>query len=101
MLIVRRREGESLVIGDGVEVVILECGAGKRVKLGIIAAPDVNVYRKELAVTRRQNRLAAAEGHPRQVAAALVRIARACSPRDLQAVHPVQVRGLKKNLKSP
>src|SRR5579884_448510 len=59
MLIVRRREGESVVIGEGVEVLILECGAGKRVKLGIVGPREVNIYRKELALTREQNELAA------------------------------------------
>jgi len=69
MLIVRRREGESVVIGEGVEVLILECGAGKRVKLGIVGPREINVYRKELALTREQNQLAAAAPADRLAAA--------------------------------
>jgi carbon storage regulator CsrA len=98
MLIVRRREGESLVIGEGVEVVVLECGAGRRVKLGIIGPPEVNVYRKELALTRRQNRLAAAESHPQRVAAALAALSWA--GHELDGVHPVHLCAPKKRLKS-
>jgi len=58
MLVVRRREGESLVIGEDIEVVILEAGPN-RVKLGIMAPREVLVFRKELELTREQNRAAA------------------------------------------
>jgi len=58
MLVVRRRQGESVVIGDDVEVVILEAGPN-RVKLGIMAPRDVLVFRKELELTSQQNRAAA------------------------------------------
>jgi carbon storage regulator len=59
MLVVRRRHGESVLIGDDVEVVVLEAGAN-RVKLGILAPREVLVFRKELELTRQQNRVAAA-----------------------------------------
>lgn len=99
MLIVRRREGESVVIGEGVEVVILECGAGKRVKLGIIGPREVNVYRKELALTTRQNRLAAVAGaYPEKVAAALATVARSCSR--LEAFRLANAVKAKKRVKS-
>jgi carbon storage regulator len=58
MLVVRRRQGESVLIGDDVEVVVLEAGAN-RVKLGILAPREVLVFRKELELTREQNRVAA------------------------------------------
>ncbi|HZU27798.1 MAG TPA: carbon storage regulator [Bryobacteraceae bacterium] len=97
MLIVRRKPGESLVIGDGVEVVILECGAGKRVKLGIIGPPEVNVYRKELAITQRQNRLAAADVTDAQrLAPVLSRFGRGCSRREIDMVRPIRVGSAKK-----
>ena len=97
MLIVRRKPGESLVIGDGVEVVILECGAGKRVKLGIIGPPEVNVYRKELAITQRQNRLAAADViQPETFTPVLSRMGRGCSRREIDAARPVRVASSKK-----
>jgi len=58
MLVVRRREGESVMIGGEIEVVILEAGPN-RVKLGIMAPREVLVFRKELELTREQNRAAA------------------------------------------
>ncbi len=58
MLVVRRREGESVLIGEDIEVVVLEAGAN-RVKLGITAPRDILVFRKELELTREQNRMAA------------------------------------------
>jgi len=96
MLIVRRRQGESVVIGEGVEVVVLECGAGRRVKLGIIGPPEVNVYRKELGLTRRQNRLAAAESRPDKLAAVVMRGPHGCSRRELEALRPVNAANFKK-----
>ena len=58
MLVVRRREGESVLIGSDIEVVVLEAGSN-RVKLGITAPREVLVFRKELELTRQQNRVAA------------------------------------------
>ncbi|MGA3024978.1 MAG: carbon storage regulator [Bryobacteraceae bacterium] len=59
MLVVRRRQGESVLIGEDIEVVVLEAGAN-RVKLGILAPRAILVFRKELELTREQNRVAAA-----------------------------------------
>lgn len=47
MLVLTRREKQSLMIGDDIEIVVLECGDGS-VKLGIKAPKDVNVFRKEI-----------------------------------------------------
>jgi carbon storage regulator len=58
MLVVRRRQGESVLIGEDIEVVVLEAG-GNRVKLGIMAPREILVFRKELELTREQNRMAA------------------------------------------
>ena len=60
MLVIRRRSGESLLIGETIEIDILEC-ASSYVKLGIRAPRDVLVLRKEIHVTSQQNRLAARE----------------------------------------
>jgi carbon storage regulator len=54
MLITRRRQGESLMIGDSIEVVVLEVGQG-RVKLGVLAPPEVAVERKEWRLVRHEN----------------------------------------------
>jgi len=47
MLILTRRLGESITIGDDIKVVIVEID-GKQVKLGIAAPRNVEVYREEL-----------------------------------------------------
>jgi carbon storage regulator len=74
MLVVRRRAGESVLIGDDIEVVVLEAGQN-RVKLGIMAPREVLVFRKELELTREQNRAAAVTD-----ALSLSRLAGALSP---------------------
>lgn len=47
MLILTRRLGEALTIGDDVSVVITEV-KGNQVRIGIDAPPDVKVYRGEI-----------------------------------------------------
>jgi carbon storage regulator len=47
MLVLTRREGESLLIGDDVEITIVEI-SGNRVRLGVTAPRTVNVVRVEL-----------------------------------------------------
>jgi len=47
MLIVTRRIGESLVIGDDVVVSVLK-GQGNQVKIGIVAPKEVSVHREEV-----------------------------------------------------
>lgn len=58
MLVIRRRVGETLLIGDEVEVEVLESG-GSQVKLGIRAPRSVGVVRKEIRVVGEQNQAAA------------------------------------------
>ena len=59
MLIVSRREGEKLMIGDDVVISVVEVTGGT-VKLGIEAPRSVPVYREELwAAVRDENRAAA------------------------------------------
>ena len=57
MLVIRRRPGEVLVIGDDIEIEVLEA-AGSHVKLGIRAPQSVPVARKEIHVAGQQNRAA-------------------------------------------
>lgn len=54
MLVIRRRPGESLVIGDDIEIEVLD-STGSQVKLGIRAPKSVVVVRKEIQLTREQN----------------------------------------------
>ncbi len=59
MLILTRRNGESISIGTDVELTVLEV-SGDHVRLGIQAPRDVVVLRKELRdEIREENRLAA------------------------------------------
>ncbi len=57
MLVVRRRPGESLMIGDDVEIEFLE-STHSYTKIGIHAPKDVLILRKELYLTGQQNRAA-------------------------------------------
>lgn len=58
MLVLRRRAGESLMIGDNVEVEFLEINS-QSVKIGIKAPKEISILRKELQVVQAQNRSAA------------------------------------------
>lgn len=60
MLIIRRRAGESFLIGGDVQIEVLEVG-GTQVKLGIVAPKSVLIMRKELHVTRQHNEAASRE----------------------------------------
>jgi len=62
MLVIRRHAGESILIGDDIELEVIECGHN-RVKLGIRAPRHVPVTRSEMKGTREQN-LAAARSLP-------------------------------------
>lgn len=47
MLVLTRKIGQSIVIGDDVEVVVLEV-RGEQVRIGIRAPKNVSVHRKEI-----------------------------------------------------
>jgi carbon storage regulator len=51
MLVVTRREGEGLWIGDQIEVRVLAIGQGK-VRIGVGAPDDVQIVREELIEER-------------------------------------------------
>ncbi|MEO8024881.1 MAG: carbon storage regulator [Bryobacteraceae bacterium] len=59
MLVIRRRAGESVLVGDSVEIEILDLSGGQ-VKLGIRAPREVPILRKEVHLTGEQNRRASA-----------------------------------------
>lgn len=47
MLVLSRKKNESIVIGEGIVITIVEVG-GSRVRLGIDAPADVSVNREEV-----------------------------------------------------
>lgn len=47
MLILNRKAGESIILGDNIEVKILEVQDGK-IKIGIQAPKDITILRKEV-----------------------------------------------------
>ena len=61
MLILQRKEGESLHIGEDVEISVLSVEAG-RVRLAIEAPKSVSILRAELRSAADTNREAAGEG---------------------------------------
>lgn len=62
MLVMRRRQGEAILIGDGVEIRILSID-GTRVKMGILAPRSVLVTAREIELVRKENRQAAETPH--------------------------------------
>jgi carbon storage regulator len=59
MLILTRRAGEALRIGDDIEVTVMAVN-GSQVRIGINAPRDVAVDREEIAERKRRDREAAA-----------------------------------------
>jgi carbon storage regulator len=58
MLVLTRKAGQSIVIGDGIEVTVLSV-AGDKVRIGVEADRDIPIYRDEV------HRRIAAEGETR------------------------------------
>jgi carbon storage regulator len=70
MLILRRRAGESLLIGDEVEIEVLDTGSWG-VKVGIRAPKGITILRKELRMVREANCAAAQDVHIADLAKSL------------------------------
>ena len=47
MLVLSRKPGEAIVIGNGITVTVIEV-QGDRVRLGFTAPPEVPIHREEL-----------------------------------------------------
>jgi carbon storage regulator len=47
MLVITRRKGEKLMIGDNIEIVILST-KGNQVRIGVQAPKEVSVHRQEI-----------------------------------------------------
>lgn len=63
MLVLTRKVQQSIVIGDDIEVVVLEV-RGEQVRLGIRAPKDVTVHRKEIYSQIHDENAGAAEAKP-------------------------------------
>ncbi len=61
MLMMSRRAGETILIGDAIEIVIAHIGRS-RVRVGIRAPREMPVLAREVKLVREEN-LAAAAGH--------------------------------------
>lgn len=79
MLVLSRKEGESLVIGDHISITILSVESGGQVNIGISAPKEMLVLRSELqkAMTVNQD---AADTAPALVLAELESALSGCSP---------------------
>lgn len=87
MLIIRRRRGESIVIGEDIEIEILETSP-TQVKLGISAPKDVTVLRSEIRVTRDVNRTASSQAADPETLSLLVEQLRESTPEVATAISP-------------
>ncbi len=58
MLVLTRRPGESIVVGDDIVITVIEIKGGQ-VRIGIDAPRNVDVYREEIYEQVRQENLSA------------------------------------------
>ncbi len=75
MLVMRRRAGESFMIGEEIEIQVLEM-TGSRVKLGIVAPESMAIVRKAVKITREENLTAARTMNTDAIASLLSRLGR-------------------------
>lgn len=69
MLVLSRREGERIRIGESITVTVVRC-SGDKVRIGIEAPPDMLILRGELELyDKRENREAKKSGSNAQAAA--------------------------------
>jgi carbon storage regulator len=62
MLVITRKSGEGICLGDDVKITVLEI-SGSTVRLGIEASREIPVYREEIwEAVKEENRAAAQAG---------------------------------------
>jgi carbon storage regulator len=69
MLVLTRRPGESIRIGDDIELHVVAAGTGK-VRLGVVAPRSVRVDRREVYARRQAEARATSAGPPQDAPAA-------------------------------
>ena len=60
MLVIRRKPGEAILIGDNIELEVIDISP-TRVKIGIQAPREILILRKEIKLAQQQN-IAASRG---------------------------------------
>ncbi len=63
MLVLTRKTNESIMIGDEIEISVLSV-SGDKVRIGIAAPREVEVFRKEVLSARGADQPAADRGEP-------------------------------------
>jgi carbon storage regulator len=63
MLVLSRQKDESIMIGDDVEITIVDV-RGDKVRLGINAPRSITVHRKEIYLAIQKEKEAEAKEHP-------------------------------------
>jgi carbon storage regulator len=79
MLLIRRRAGESILIGEDIEIQIVDL-TPSRVKIGITAPREVVVLRKEVRLSSEQNIAASVSLNPVAVERLLQNLAKPGEP---------------------
>ncbi len=75
MLVLSRKAGESIILGDDIEITVLEV-KGESVKLGVKAPKEIPVWRKELAEEIEKANVAAARANEAEALARLFKSAK-------------------------
>ena len=78
MLVMSRRLGETILIGDDIEIVIAHIGRS-RVKVGIRAPREMPVWAREVKLVRDENRAAATSSSPAALSGLIARLQPAAS----------------------
>jgi len=76
VLVITRKRGEAIVIGDGIEIRVLRVGRDG-VRLGVTAPADVAVNRQEVYEAVRAANASAAQGVPVSIHSIVERFRRA------------------------
>lgn len=60
MLVLTRKKGQSIIIGDNIELTIVEV-FGDQVRLGINAPKDISIHRKEIYLEIKEQNIQSAQ----------------------------------------